>query len=161
MGLGGVTQHWAWELTNVCFLLLEHCPWVFHPPLRGGREQGQCSHLLLHLLHPGRPARGGAGQLPYQKGGPRTTGECGWTAVWHGICQTTMEVATKKSVKKNEEVFRYIWMCKHKFVPTKCEVRQMVRDKRSQGSPSSLTWCMDETSSSCWVPPLWWSCRNI
>lgn len=60
---------------KACLLLSEHRPGVCHPALRGGREQDKRRHLLLHLLHPGWPPRGGAWELPHQEGGQRTAGK--------------------------------------------------------------------------------------
>lgn len=71
---------------KACLLFSEHRPGVCHPALRGGREQDKCRHLLLHLLHPGWPPRGGAWELPHQEGGQRTAGERGWEAYLFVFC---------------------------------------------------------------------------
>lgn len=57
----------------ICFL--EYCERVHHHfgCSRGSGDDHYC-HLLLHLLHPGRSAGGGARQLPHQEGCARAAG---------------------------------------------------------------------------------------
>lgn len=55
---------------------LEHCERVHHTGCSRGSGEDQYCHFLLHLLHPGRSARGGSRQLPHQEGGARAAGWC-------------------------------------------------------------------------------------
>lgn len=53
---------------------LEYCERVLHIGCSRGSGEDQYCHLLLHLLHPGWSAGGGARQLPHQEGGARAAG---------------------------------------------------------------------------------------
>lgn len=64
-------------LQQCCFSCrIEYRERICYPGLGGGCEQSQYSSVLLHLLHPGWPAGGGARERPHQESCAGATG--GW-----------------------------------------------------------------------------------
>lgn len=66
--------HFAESVPFFFLFFLEHCERVHHTGRSRGSGEDQYGHLLLHILHPGRSAGGGARQLPHQEGGARAAG---------------------------------------------------------------------------------------
>lgn len=62
------------KVFHIAFFFLEYCERVHHIGCSRGSGEDQYCHFLLHLLHPGWSAGGGAWQLPHQEGGARAAG---------------------------------------------------------------------------------------